>query len=144
MMSRARRPGRRRDPAASSRRADCPAPVTDHHGPVIWAWLETVSLPRISGRPVRIVVNLAGAALFAQASVQSCLRTHSLVGDAFLIEQAWFVIAFLVRLRPSALGVVAGLACNWRRSCCCAPGASSQSSGTRPQAASTAPATSPP
>jgi hypothetical protein len=49
MMSRSRRPGQRRDPAASSRRADCPAHVTDHHGPVIWAWLETASLPGFWG-----------------------------------------------------------------------------------------------
>jgi protein-S-isoprenylcysteine O-methyltransferase Ste14 len=106
MMSRARRPGQRRDPAASSRRADCPAPVTDHHDPVIWAWLETVSLPAFLGRSVRIVVNLAGAAgaaLFAQASLQFYLRTHSLIGAAFLIEQTWFVIAFLVRRPPAAV-----------------------------------------
>ena len=81
MMSRARRPGRRRDLAVSSRRADCPAPATDHHGPVIWAWFTTVSLPGFLGRPARIVVNLAGAAgatLFAQASLQfTCPRTAS-------------------------------------------------------------------
>jgi hypothetical protein len=90
MMSRTRGPGQRRDSAASSRRADCPAPVTDQPGPVIWAWLETVSLPRFLGRPARIVVNLAGAAgaaLFAQASLQFYLSTHSLIGAAFLIEQ---------------------------------------------------------
>ena len=60
----------------------------------------------MSGRPVRIVVNLAGAAgaaLFAQASLQFYLRTHSLIGGAFLIEQTWFVIAFLVRQPPSAV-----------------------------------------
>jgi len=50
-----------------------------------------------------MAVNLAGAtgaAFFAQASLQFYLRTHSLIGGAFLAEQAWFVIAFLVR-RPS-------------------------------------------
>jgi protein-S-isoprenylcysteine O-methyltransferase Ste14 len=106
MMSRARRPVQRRDPAASSRRADCPAPVTDHYGPVIWAWLETVSVPAFLGRSVRIAVNLAGAAgaaLFAQASLQFYLRTHSLIGAAFLIEQTWFVIAFLIRRPPAAV-----------------------------------------
>jgi hypothetical protein len=83
MMSRARKPGQRPDPAAPPRCADCPAPVTDHHGPVIWAWPETVSLAGFPGRPAWIVVNLAGAAgaaLFAQASLQFCLSTHSLIG----------------------------------------------------------------
>lgn len=104
MMSRTRRPGQRRDSATSSRREDIPAPATDHPGPRIWTWLKTVSLPSGLGRPVRIAVNLvgaAGAALFAQASLQFYLRTHSLIGGAFLIEQTWFVIAFLVR-RPAA------------------------------------------
>jgi protein-S-isoprenylcysteine O-methyltransferase Ste14 len=104
MMSRIRITGQRRDSAAPSRREDTPAPATDHPGPRIWTWLETVSLPRYLGRPARIAVNLAGAAaaaLFAQASLQFYLRTHSLIGGAFLIEQTWFVIAFLVR-RPAA------------------------------------------
>jgi hypothetical protein len=106
MMSRARRPGQRRDSAASSCRDDLPAPATDQHGLGIWTWLETVSLPIRLGRPVRIGVNLAGAAgaaLFAQASLQFYLRTHSLIGGAFLIEQTWFVIAFLVRRPASAV-----------------------------------------
>ena len=104
MMSRTRRPGQCRDSATSSRREVIPAPATDHPGPRIWNWLETVSLPGCLGRPARIVVNLAGAvgaALFAQASLQFYLRTHSLTGGAFLVEQTWFVIAFLVR-RPAA------------------------------------------
>jgi protein-S-isoprenylcysteine O-methyltransferase Ste14 len=103
-MSRTRRPGQCRDSATSSRREDIPAPATDHHGPRIWNWLETVSPLGCLGRPARIVVNLAGAvgaALFAQASLQFYLRTHSLIGGAFLVEQTWFVIAFLVR-RPAA------------------------------------------
>jgi protein-S-isoprenylcysteine O-methyltransferase Ste14 len=52
------------------------------------------------------VVNLAGAAgaaFFAQASLQFYLRTHSLIGAAFLVEQTWFVIAFLVRRPPAAV-----------------------------------------
>lgn len=104
MMNRTRRPGRCRDSATSTRRADIPAPATDHPGRGISARLETVSLPGILGRPARIVVNLAGAAgaaLFAQASLQFYLRTHSLIGGAFLVEQTSFVIAFLVR-RPAA------------------------------------------
>jgi len=106
MMSRIRRPGQRRDSAASSRRADTPAPATDQHSPKIWTWLETVSLPRGLGRPVRIGVNLAGAAgaaLFAQASLQFYLHTHSLIGLGFLVEQTWFVIAFLARRPASAV-----------------------------------------
>src|SRR6516225_1641260 len=80
MMSRTRTPERRRDLGLA------------RHG----------LAPRIP----RIVVNLAGAAgaaLFAQASLQFYLSTHSLIGGAFLIEQTWFVIAFLVRRPPSAI-----------------------------------------
>jgi hypothetical protein len=52
------------------------------------------------------VVNLAAAAdaaLFAQASLQFYLRTHSLIGGAFLVERTWFVIAFLIRRPPGAV-----------------------------------------
>jgi protein-S-isoprenylcysteine O-methyltransferase Ste14 len=65
-----------------------------------------MSIPGRLVRPVRIAVNLAGAAgaaLFAQASLQYSLRTHSLIGAVFLVEQTWFVIAFLVRRPPSAV-----------------------------------------
>lgn len=68
--------------------------------------LDTISLPRYLERPARIAVNLAGAvgaAFFAQASLQFYLRTHSLIGGAFLVEQTWFVIAFLVRRPASAV-----------------------------------------
>jgi protein-S-isoprenylcysteine O-methyltransferase Ste14 len=54
----------------------------------------------------RIGVNVAGAvgaALFAQATLQYYLRTHSLIGGAFLVEQTWFVIAFLIRRAPRAV-----------------------------------------
>jgi hypothetical protein len=53
--------------------------------------------------PFRIAVNLAGAvsaAFFARATLQFYWRTHSLIGGAFLVEQTWFVIAYLVR-RPA-------------------------------------------
>ncbi len=105
-MSRARRPGQRRDAATSCPSKDVPVPAADHRGPRIWTWLETVSPPRRLGRPVRIAVNLAGAAgaaLFAHASLLFYLRTHSLIGGAFLVEQTWFVIAFLVRRPPGAV-----------------------------------------
>jgi protein-S-isoprenylcysteine O-methyltransferase Ste14 len=58
------------------------------------------------GRPAQIAVNLAGAVgegFFAQASLHFYLRTHSLIGVAFLVEQTAFVIAFLVRRPPAAV-----------------------------------------
>jgi protein-S-isoprenylcysteine O-methyltransferase Ste14 len=57
-------------------------------------------------RIVVILVNLlgaAGAALFARASLQYYLHTHRLIGGAFFIEQAWFVVAFLIRRPPQAV-----------------------------------------
>lgn len=57
-------------------------------------------------RLARAAVNLAGAAcaaLFARASLLFYLHTHRLIGAAFFVEQAWFVIAFLVRRRPHAV-----------------------------------------
>jgi protein-S-isoprenylcysteine O-methyltransferase Ste14 len=54
-------------------------------------------------RLLRLAVNLIGAgsaAFFAVASAQFYLRTHSLIGGGFVIEQAWFVLAFLIR-RPA-------------------------------------------
>jgi protein-S-isoprenylcysteine O-methyltransferase Ste14 len=53
-------------------------------------------------RLIRIGVNVAGAAsavYFARASVLFYLHTHRLIGGLFVIEQAWFVVAFLTR-RP--------------------------------------------
>jgi protein-S-isoprenylcysteine O-methyltransferase Ste14 len=57
-------------------------------------------------RLTRIAVNLAGAitaALFAQASVRFYLQTHRLIGGLFVIEQAWFAVAFLTRRPPRAV-----------------------------------------
>jgi protein-S-isoprenylcysteine O-methyltransferase Ste14 len=59
-------------------------------------------LPAGLDRLVRIGINLvgaAGAALFARASVLFYLHTQSLIGGLFVVEQAWFVVAFLIR-RP--------------------------------------------
>jgi protein-S-isoprenylcysteine O-methyltransferase Ste14 len=59
-------------------------------------------LPVPLDRLIRIGVNLtgaAGAALFARASLLFYLHTHRLIGGLFLLEQAWFVVAFLIR-RP--------------------------------------------
>jgi len=65
----------------------------------------------LAGRPlspgaerlITIVVNVTGAAfavLFARASVEYYLSTHSLVGGLFVIEQSWFAVAFLIRRAP--------------------------------------------
>src|SRR5215469_9647097 len=54
-------------------------------------------------RAIRVCVNLAGAALaawFAQASFEYFVQTHRLIGGLFFVEQAWFVVAFLLR-RPA-------------------------------------------
>jgi len=57
-------------------------------------------------RVVRIAVNLAGAALaawFAKASIEYFVQTHRLIGGLFCVEQAWFVVAFLIRRPASAV-----------------------------------------
>jgi len=54
-------------------------------------------------RVTRVVVNLGGAvsaAYFARASLAYYLATHRLIGGLFLVEQAWFVLAFLIRRPP--------------------------------------------
>jgi protein-S-isoprenylcysteine O-methyltransferase Ste14 len=59
-------------------------------------------LPAGSDRLIRIGVNLAGAAgaaVFARASVLFYVHTHRLIGGLFVVEQVWFVAAFLIR-RP--------------------------------------------
>ncbi|MGN6678192.1 MAG: methyltransferase family protein [Streptosporangiaceae bacterium] len=78
-------------------------------------WLGPGSAGRIPRLGVlgRTVVNLAGAAsaaFFARASLAFFLQTHRLIGAAFLIEQAWFVTAFLIRRPPR---IVAGSSGPW-------------------------------
>jgi protein-S-isoprenylcysteine O-methyltransferase Ste14 len=54
-------------------------------------------------RWIRILANLlgaGGAGYFAQASLQFYLQTHRLIGAAFLAEQMWVVVAYLIR-RPA-------------------------------------------
>lgn len=66
-------------------------------------WLEPGFLSARTVLVIRILVNLvgaAGAALFAQASIQAYLSTHTLLGAAFVAEQMWIVVAYLVR-RPA-------------------------------------------
>jgi len=57
----------------------------------------------LAARAVRVAVNLAGAASaawLAQASFAYYVHTHRFIGGLFLVEQAWFVGAFLLR-RPA-------------------------------------------
>jgi protein-S-isoprenylcysteine O-methyltransferase Ste14 len=54
-------------------------------------------------RVIRILVNLGGAAtaaFFARATLLYYVHTHRLIGGLFLVEQAWFALAFLMR-RPA-------------------------------------------
>ena len=63
---------------------------------------ETFSAPPID-RLIRIAANLigaAGAAFFAQATLQSYLESHQVIGPAFFAEQMWVVVAYLIR-RPA-------------------------------------------
>jgi protein-S-isoprenylcysteine O-methyltransferase Ste14 len=46
------------------------------------------------------LVGAAGAAFFAQATLQSYFESHQLIGPAFFAEQMWVVIAYLIR-RPA-------------------------------------------
>jgi len=67
------------------------------------SWLEVSFRSAPSERLVRIAANLvgaAGAAFFAQATLQAILRTHRLIGGAFFAEQMWVVVAYLIR-RPA-------------------------------------------
>jgi len=64
------------------------------------------AMPALTGRLTRLAVNLAGAAgaaFFALASVQFYQRSHSLIGAGFCFEQAWLVLAFLIRRPASAV-----------------------------------------
>ncbi len=61
---------------------------------------------QVPGRRTRLIrlcanlVGAAGAAYFAVASLQFYMHTHRLIGAAFLGEQTWIVIAYLIR-RPA-------------------------------------------
>jgi protein-S-isoprenylcysteine O-methyltransferase Ste14 len=65
--------------------------------------LDSQWLSARQARLIRISANLigaVGAAYFARASLQFYLHTHRLIGAAFLVEQMWIVVAYLVR-RPA-------------------------------------------
>ncbi len=64
-----------------------------------------------SGRLATVGVNLLGAAfaaLFAQASIVFYLQSHRLIGAVFFLEQAWFVVLFLIRRQPRVVSDHAG------------------------------------
>ena len=66
-------------------------------------WLEPERRSARGARLIRISANLVGAvgaAYFAKASLQFYLQTHRLIGAAFLAEQMWIVVAYLIR-RPA-------------------------------------------
>ncbi len=68
-------------------------------------WLQPGVLPPRTALVIRILLNLvgaAGAALFVKASIQAYLSSHRLIGAAFVAEQTWIVVAYLVR-RPARL-----------------------------------------
>jgi len=69
------------------------------------SWLEAPFRSTRVERLVRIAANLvgaAGAAFFAQATLQAILSTHRLIGVAFFAEQMWVVVAYLIR-RPARI-----------------------------------------
>jgi protein-S-isoprenylcysteine O-methyltransferase Ste14 len=64
---------------------------------------ETLATDRRLVLATRVLVSLSGAACaayFAQASLAYYLATHRLIGGLFFVEQAWFVLAFLIRRPP--------------------------------------------
>ena len=64
---------------------------------------ESARLPASSARLIRLSANLVGAvgaAFFAKASVQFYVRTHRLIGVAFLLQPICVVVAYLIR-RPA-------------------------------------------
>jgi protein-S-isoprenylcysteine O-methyltransferase Ste14 len=66
-------------------------------------WLDPEHFSARQAGVVRLSANLVGAggaAYFAQASLQFYLQTHRLIGAAFLAEQMWIVVAYLIR-RPA-------------------------------------------
>ena len=66
-------------------------------------WFDTDRFSARQARLARLAANLIGAfsaAYFAQSSLHFYLKTHRLIGAAFLAEQMWIVVAYLVR-RPA-------------------------------------------
>ena len=64
---------------------------------------EPARSPARGARLIRVSANLVGAvgaAYFVRASLHFYLHTHRLIGAAFLVEQTWIVLAYLIR-RPA-------------------------------------------
>lgn len=60
---------------------------------------------------VRLAANLigaVGAAYFVEASLHFYLQTHRLIGAAFLAQQTWIVVAYLIRRPARAVSRRAG------------------------------------
>ncbi len=97
--SSSRNPESPRAAGPSRQSTDRPTPSRS----ILRSWLEPGRLSARATRIIRISANLvgaAGAALFAEASLKVYVETHSLIGAAFLAEQTWVVIAYLIR-RPA-------------------------------------------
>jgi protein-S-isoprenylcysteine O-methyltransferase Ste14 len=70
---------------------------------VVRGWLVSGELSPRAERIFRITANLVGAlgaAYFAEATLQSFRHNQRFIGAAFLVEQTWVVVAYLIR-RPS-------------------------------------------
>ncbi len=67
------------------------------------SWRTSLRRPVRSARAQRLVriafnlVGAAGAAFFAQATLQAILKSHRLIGVPFFAEQMWVVVAYLIR-----------------------------------------------
>jgi protein-S-isoprenylcysteine O-methyltransferase Ste14 len=78
----------------------------DHPKPARFALRRRLDSQWLSARQARLIrisanlIGAVGAAYFAQASLQFYLHTHRLIGAAFLAEQMWIVVAYLIR-RPA-------------------------------------------
>ena len=67
------------------------------------SWFDTKRFSARQALVIRVCANLIGAlsaAYFAQISLHFYLKTHRLIGAAFLAEQLWIVVAYLAR-RPA-------------------------------------------
>jgi protein-S-isoprenylcysteine O-methyltransferase Ste14 len=67
------------------------------------SWFESGRLSVRAALVVRVCANLIGAigaGYFAWATLQFYRQTHRFIGAAFLVEQLWVVIAYLIR-RPA-------------------------------------------
>lgn len=86
--------------------AACSRPPVSRAKPLrsmLRCWLDPEIMSGGAAQLIRITANLvgaAGAAVFARDSLQVYLQTHSLIGGAFLVEQTWIVVAYIVR-RPA-------------------------------------------